>query len=194
MDFSCIDSNDIVDVLATMDVFGRRRNKDQNIILVFVCLGTSGSRQSSPIAGAMKTLARKYGSYGIKIVDVSIDNDSIKERGWSVEQYFNEILKFDIHLIPSYIHHNMLGLAGDSWSIPTIYDLLPKLKYHLGIPMGKYIWCPIWRRDKWKIYRIIKDFSVPCLRVRMTEEGVSLNDLWRLAWSVFLRFCSFCLI
>ena len=181
MDVSFVDSNDIVDVLATMEAFGRRRNKDMNKVLIFSCLGTSGSRQSSPIAGAIKTLAQKYATYGIAIVEVAIDNDTIKRRGWSVEQYFNEILRFDIHFIPSYIHHNMLGLAGESWTIANIYELLPKLKYHLGIPMGKYLWCPIWRRDKWQIYRAIKDLSVPCLRVKMTEEGVSLHDLWRLA-------------
>jgi hypothetical protein len=75
----------------------------------------------------------------------------------------------------------MLGHAGESWTIPNVYGLLPQLKYHLGIPMGKYLQCPIWRRDKFKIYRMLKDLSVPCIRVVMTEEGVSVHDLWRLA-------------
>jgi hypothetical protein len=181
MDLSVVNNDNIADMLATMDAYGRRQNKDKNKVLVISCLGTSGSRQSSPISGAMKHLARKYAWYGISIVQVEIDNDSIKEHGWSVEEYYNEILKFDIHLIPSYIHHNMLGLAGKSWTIRNIYDMLPKLKHHLGIPMGKNIFCPIWRRDKYKIYKIIKDLSVPCIRVRMFEEGISIDDLWRLA-------------
>jgi hypothetical protein len=87
MDLSVIESANIADVLATMDVYGKRQNRDNNKILVLVCLGTGGNRQSSPIAGAMKSLARKYGWYGIAVVEVEIDNDQIKNQGWTVDEF-----------------------------------------------------------------------------------------------------------
>ena len=45
MDVSIYESDDIRDILAIMDVDGRRRNRDPNLVLGFLSMGSRDSRQ-----------------------------------------------------------------------------------------------------------------------------------------------------
>jgi hypothetical protein len=181
MDTSIYESTEIKDILGIMDMDGRRRNRDPNKVLGIVSMGAKASRQIEMVTKAIHIVAKKYGAYGILVVFEEVNNDDIKRKfKWTVPQVLDVILSADIHLIPTHFHQAMVWLAGDTWTIPIIQRELDRLYYHLGVPMGKYIHCPVWRQDKIQIYRCMSDYMAPTIDLKLSVQGVSAEDLIRI--------------
>jgi len=181
MDFSIYESTDIKDIMGLLEIEGRRRNKDPNTVLGFLSMGGRGSRQIEMVTKAIHIVARKYAAYGIRVTFEEVNNDDIKRKfQWTVPQLIDVILSADIHLIPTHFHQAMVWIGGDTWTIPIIQRELDRLYYHLGVPMGKHIHCPVWRQDKVKIYQYMGAFMAPSIDVKLTREGLSSVDLIRI--------------
>jgi hypothetical protein len=181
MDLSVFTSDDANDIIRTIETFQLRKNKDPNKILGIYACGTTGARQETPTSTAIKNIAKKYAQYGITVTFELLSNDQIKKMGWSVEEYMKNILEYDIHLHSNYIHHNMVGVAGASWTMTKIFEQIDGgLTHHLGIPMGKYVRCPCWRKDKEELFNLLPDYCVPTVIVTMNEDGVSAVDSQKL--------------
>jgi hypothetical protein len=181
MDLSIYDSDDIRDILAIVDMDGRRRNHDPNKVLGFLSMGSQSSRQIELVTKAIHVVARKYAQLGITVTFEKVHNDQIKHKfKWTLAQYIDVILGADIHLIPTHLHQAMVCIAGDSWTMPNINLELNRLYHHLGVPMGKYVHCPVWRQDKWQIYQVMGEFMAPTIHLTLTHEEVSIPDLLRI--------------
>ena len=181
MDLSIYDSADIRDVLAIVEVDGRRRNKDPNKILGFLCMGSRDSRQIELVSKAIHIVARKYAQIGIMVTFEKVHNDQVKHKfRWTITEYIDVILGANIHLIPTHLHQAMVWQAGDSWTMPNIRRELDRLYHHLGVPMGKYVHCPVWRQDKWQIYQCMSEFMAPTIQLNLTHEEVSKAELIRI--------------
>jgi hypothetical protein len=181
MDLSIYDSTDIKDILSIIDIDGRRRNKDPNKVLGFLSKGGRCSRQIEMVTKAIHIVARKYAELGIQVTFEEVDNDRVKHRlKWTVTEYIDTILGSDIHIIPTHFHQAMVWIAGDSWTIPNINKELDRLYYHLGVPMGKFVHCPVWRQDKWQIYQYMAGFMAPTMHLKLTHAEVSMEDLARI--------------
>jgi hypothetical protein len=142
-------------------------------------MGGKSANQISLVTKAIHIVARKFGAYGIRVEFQEVNNDEIKRKlKWTVRQLLDVILSFDIHLIPTHFHQAMVWIAGETWTtIPIIQRELDRLYYHLGVPMGKYIFCPVWRQDKVEIYRYMGTFMAPTIHIKLTYE-VSTGDLF----------------
>ncbi len=83
------------------------------------------------------------------------------------------------------------------WNLPNILSNIDRLRYHLGIPMGKFITCPVFRQDKLEIYKHLDNFAAPTLGVTLLEEDVSDIDLARINrfryiyifYILYIKFC-----
>jgi len=151
-------------------------------------MGGKSANQSFLVTKAIHIVARKFGSYGISVEFKEVNNDEIKRKfKWTVPQILDVILSFDIHLIPTHFHQAMVWIAGETWTIPIIQRELDRLYYHLGVPMGKHIYCPIWRQDKIKIYQYMGAFMAPTIYIKLTYE-VSAEDLFAIERWVFTSF------
>jgi hypothetical protein len=181
MDLSIYESTDIRDVLGIIDMDGRRRNRNPNKVLGFLSMGAQSSRQIEMVTAAIHIVARKYAQIGITVTFEKVNNDQVKHKfKWTVAQYMDVILGADIHLIPTHFHQAMVWIAGESWTIPNIQLELDRLYHHLGVPMGKFINCPVWRQDKWLIYQFMGEFMAPTMHLKLTHEDVSKADLDRI--------------
>ena len=144
-------------------------------------MGSRDSRQIELVTKAIHIVARQYAQIGITVTFEKVHNDQVKYKfRWTVTQYIDVILGADIHLIPTHLHQAMVWQAGDSWTIPNITKELDRLYHHLGVPMGKYVHCPVWRQDKWKIYQFMGEFMAPTIHINLTHEEVSIADLARI--------------
>jgi hypothetical protein len=180
MDLSIYDSTDIRDILAIIEADGRRRNRDPNTVLGFLSMGSRDSRQIEMVTKAIHIVARKYAQIGITVTFEKADNDNVKYKfRWTVTQYIDVILGADIHLIPTHFHQAMVCMGGESWTISNINRELDRLYHHLGVPMGKFVHCPVWRQDKWEIYSFMNEFMAPTMHLKLTPE-VSKADLARI--------------
>ena len=178
MDLSIYDSTDIRDIFSIIDVDGRRRNNNPNKVLGFLAMGSRDSRQIDLVIKAIHIIARKYAQVGIEVVFDKVHNDQVKHKfKWTVSQYVDTILGSDIHLIPTHFHQAMVWLAGDSWTMPNITSGLDRLHHHLGVPMGKFVHCPVWRQNKWLIYQFMGEYMAPTVHLKLTHEEVSIADL-----------------
>ena len=66
----------------------------------------------------------------------------------------------------------MVGVAGASWTMTKIFEQIDGgLTHHLGIPMGKYVRCPCWCKDKEELFNLLPDYCVPTVIVTMNEDG-----------------------
>ena len=175
--------------MGIIDVDGRRRNKDPNKVTGFLSMGSRASRQIEMVTKAIHIVSRKFAAYGICVTVDQVNNDQIKYKfKWTVSNLLDTILEADFHLLPTHVHQAMVWLAGDTWTIPIINRELDRLYWHLGIPMGKYVHCPVWRQDKIKIYQIMSEFMAPTIHLKLSFEEVSVEDLIiieRLALSIF---------
>ena len=105
MDLSIYDSHDIRDILAIIDMDGRKRNRDPNKVMGFLSMGSCSSRQIEMVTAAIHIVARKYAQIGITVSFEQVNNDQVKHKfHWTVEQYMDVILGADIHLIPTHFH------------------------------------------------------------------------------------------
>ena len=178
MDLSIYDITDIRDILQIIDVDGRRRNKDPNKVLGFLAMGSRVSRQIEFVTTAIHVVARKYAQLGIEVSFDKVHNDQVKHKfKWTVSQYVEIILGADIHLIPTHFQQSMVWLAGESWTMPNITIELDRLYHHLGVPMGRFVNCPVWRQNKWQIYQFMGEFMAPTIHLKLTHEDVSRADL-----------------
>jgi hypothetical protein len=178
MDLSIFASTDIKDIMGLLEMEGRRRNDDPNKVVGFLCMGGQSARQIEMVTKAIHIASRKYGNYGISVVFETVNNDQIKRKfKWTVPQVLDAILSSDIHLIPTHFHQAMVWLAGETWTIPIIQEQLDRLYYHLGVPMGKYIYCPVWRQDKIMINKFMGEFMAPTIHIKLAYE-VSAEDLF----------------
>ena len=181
MDLSIYESADMRDIFSIIDMDGRRRNKDLNKVLGFLSMGSSDSRQIALVTKAINIVARIYAQLGITVTFEKANNDQVKHKfKWTVTEYVDVILGADIHLIPTHFHQAMVWLAGDSWTIPNITRELDRLYHHLGVPMGKFVYCPVWRQNKWLIYQFMGEFMAPTIHLNLTHESVSKADLARI--------------
>jgi len=180
MDDFFLTSDDIEDIVRTNDTFARRKNKDPQVIRGIILCGTSGYRQGSPLAKALDVIAKKFGDYGIAVRFDELSNDTTKKLRWDVTKYFDNILTYDFHIFAGYVHFNMVGTAGPSWTMRNINKEITRLKWHPGIPGGRRLGDAVWRKDKIVIHQLLKDYSLPFVAVRLTERGVSPSDLEKL--------------
>ena len=181
MDLSIFDSTDIQDILKIIDVDGRRRNKNPNKVIGFLAMGSQSSRQIELVTKAIHIVARKYAQLGIEVTFDKVHNDQVKYKfKWTITEYVDVILGADIHLIPTHLHQAMVWQAGDSWTMTNITKELDRLYHHLGVPMGKYVHCPVWRQNKWAIYQYMGEFMAPSIHVTLTHEEITKADLTRI--------------
>jgi hypothetical protein len=144
-------------------------------------MGSKHSRQIEMVIKAIHIVARKYATLGIEVHFDQVHNDQVKHKfKWTVAQYVDVILGADIHLIPTHLHQAMVWLAGDSWTMPNITRELDRLYHHLGVPMGKFVNCPVWRQNKWLIYQFMGEFMPPTMHLNLTHQEISIADLARI--------------
>ena len=80
-------------------------------------------------------------SYLIKIENFT--NDRVKNvLRWSVSDLIDSLLAADIHIIRTHVHQGNIAQT-ENWNMDNILHHINRLEYHLGVPMGKYIQCPV---------------------------------------------------
>ena len=152
-------------------------NQDPHVVTLCAFIGAKDSRQSEPFEAAVSKLIRKYSKIGIEIRYDKFNNDQIRsELHYSPTDAVNRMLRADIHLMPTHFHQgNLQGDIHPEWNMNSINLNLDRLEFHLGIPMGKKIHCPVNRQDKARIYSALSALSVPTIAVDLVE-GVH-NDI-----------------
>jgi hypothetical protein len=77
----------------------------------------------------------------------------------------------------------MLSKGGtDSWNMGSILQNYERLQYHLGVPNGKHINCPVWSQNKSRLYEALMelDLCLPTISISIRDQAITENDLEKL--------------
>ena len=150
---------------------------EDNIILIRVFLGGSKSVQAEDLEYAIVKVVNKCkDSFGLTIRVEKFTNDDVRNRlKWSIDDLIDSLLESDIHIISTHVHQGNVSKT-DSWNMFNISNNINRLEYHLGIPMGKHIHCPVFTQDKMEIYRYLGDLSDPTIEI-LLDDTVSETDI-----------------
>ena len=73
------------------------------------------------------------------------------------------LLAADIHMVTTHPNQSMIAKRGDdSWNMETLLSNYDRLQYHLGVPNGKYIDCPVFTQNKKHLYTKLLELDL-CL-------------------------------
>lgn len=141
-----------------------RENNDPKKILIYAFLGGHRAGQSDPLDVAISQARRRYHLLGYTIEYETFSNDKVRNKlKWSVTQLFTKLMSADIHLLPTHCHQGNISLGGtDTWNIPNILENYDRLRFHLGIPNGRHLTCPVFTQDKRKLYEKLMELGL-CL-------------------------------
>jgi hypothetical protein len=98
-----------------------------------------------------------------------IDNDSIKEYGFSEKDIVDWLLDCDIHFIITHIHQ---GLDQCKYNMAVLYKEILRLRNHPGFPNNDYLECPIFTQDKYKYLEVLSEggFCNPTMKVMLNPD------------------------
>ena len=191
MDLSILDNTDTDSIFQMAEIAGmskKRLQLDSKIILIRVFLGGSLAVQVDSLQHALLIVVKNFSEVGITVrVENFTNNDDRNKLKWSVNDLINSLLESDIHLIGTHLHQGNLA-KSEYWNIQNISSNIDRLKYHLGIPMGKFIYCPVFRQDKLKLYECLNAFSAPTIGVSLHDETLSDVDLARITRYIYFMY------
>lgn len=75
-----------------------------------------------------------------------LSHKQVKENNWRQDEIFKWLLVSDIHIILCHIHQG--EKFGGAWDCSEYILNLLSLEFHLGIPMGEYLRCPIFTQNR----------------------------------------------
>ena len=158
-----------------------RDNKDPNIVLIRGFVGGSGSEQRDSLEKALQRLIIKYKSRNITILWEKYTNDYVRNiLKWAPCDLFTALIAADIHVVSTHVHQGMLAKGGTgTWCMENILKSIPRLKYHLGIPNGIHVNCPVWSQNKMNLYTCLEalDLCIPTIYVKINGIAISEEDL-----------------
>ena len=157
-----------------------RDNKNPNIVLIRAFVGGSGGVQVEPLELAVERLIIKYNSRNITIIFEKYTNDKVRNvLKWSPSDLFSALIAADIHVVSTHIHQGMLTKGGTgAWCMENILKNIPRLQYHLGVPNGIHINCPVWSQNKMHLYACLEalDLCIPTIYVKIDNFRISEED------------------
>ena len=187
MDTIDFESRDINVVLARCMHAGLRENNDPKVVLIHTFIGAVFGEQQTPLSVALDHVRAHYLRSGIQLTIRILTNDYVRNKlRWTCTELFTWLLSADIHLLPTHLHQGMMGLGGlevdGTWNIPNILKNFERLKYHLGIPCGKHIDCPITTQNKMEYYRALQivGLCAPTISVDISGESISQEDILKI--------------
>jgi hypothetical protein len=169
MDLSILERTDFDSLVAIELIKAARVNLKKNTVLLRVFKGAT--RQDEGFSRALADAEKKLAREGITLVYEVYDQAYVKNKlKWTVTQLIDWLLAADIHLIPCHAHEGNVAKT-ESWNLENIRSQLSRLKYHLGVPMGKHLDCCIWNQDKWEMYQRTFPLSAPSMKIPL-EPGI----------------------
>jgi hypothetical protein len=178
------DPPDFHKIFTMAEIEALRENTDPNTILIRAFVGGWKGKQSEPIEMAVDDLRKKYGPLGYTILLELLTNDIVRnDLKWGPTELFTGLLAADIHLVPTHSHQGMLSKGGtDSWNMGSILQNYERLQYHLGVPNGKHINCPVWSQNKSRLYEALMelDLCLPTISISIRDQAITENDLEKL--------------
>jgi hypothetical protein len=169
MDLSVLLEDNFDSVIAIESIKRLAVNRDRTVVLLRVFLGAT--RQLEPfqrgISEAKKELLHES---NIRLQVEIFDQDYVKnDLKWTVTQLIDWLLAADVHLVPCHIHEGNLGKTP-SWNVENIQIQARRLKFHLGLPMGKNVECAVWNGDKFELSASSQGFSAPSLKIPLKKD------------------------
>lgn len=178
MDLSIFDKFDINSIIKIAEIEAlKNKNKLLEDILIRVFIGGKKAAQAEVLEHAIIKVVNKYKEYyGLNVKVEKFTNDDVRNKlKWSINNLIDALLESDIHIVSTHVHQGNVS-KDDSWNMINILSNMDRLEYHLGIPMGKHIRCPVFTQDKMELYRYLDDLSVPTIKIYL-EEAVSEADI-----------------
>jgi len=182
MDLSVLNKTDIDSIIKITEIAALKKkiHLEDNIILIRVFIGGSNSVQAEDLEHAIiKVVNKCKDCFGLTIRVEKFTNDDVKNKlKWSIGDLIDALLESDIHIISSHVHQGNISKTG-SWNMFNISNNINRLEYHLGIPMGNHIHCPVFRQDKMELYRYLDDLSAPTIQI-LLNDTVSEADITKI--------------
>ena len=183
-----LDNTDTDSLFHMAEIAGMRKKRlqsDNKIILIRVFLGESLAVQVDSLQHALLTVLKNFSKIGITVKVEYFTNDDVRNKlKWTVNELINSLLESDIHLIGTHLHQGNVA-KSQYWNMQNISTNIDRLQYHLGIPMGKFIHCPVFRQDKLTLYECLNKFSAPTIGVSLNDKKLSDVDLTRITRYTF---------
>jgi hypothetical protein len=135
-----------------------RENTDpQKNILIYAFTGGWLASQADSLEVAVGQLRKRYLLLGYTIQFEKFSNDTVRNiHGWNATQLFTKLLSADIHVLPTHCHQGMVSMGGtDSWNMSNILANYDRLRYHIGIPNGRHLSCPVFTQNKGMLYEAL---------------------------------------
>ena len=188
MDLSILDNTDADSLMQLAEIAAIKENRlqsDNKIILIRVFLGGSLAAQVDSLQHALLIVVKQFLKVNVTVKVEYFTNDVVRNTlKWTVYDLIHSLLESDIHLIGTLLHQGNVA-KSQYWSMQNISSNIDRLQYHLGIPMGKYIHCPVFRQDKLTLYECLNEFSAPTIGVSLNDKEMSDVDLIRITRYTF---------
>ena len=163
MDLSVFLEQDFDSVIAVRAIKNLAANRNKNVVLLRVFLGAT--RQEEPFKRGIAEAQSILREQNIQLQMEIFGQDYVKnEKHWTVTQLIDWLLASDVHLVPCHIHEGNLNKTP-SWNVDNIMDQVRRLKYHLGLPMGKHVDCAVWNGNKFVLSESSEGFSAPSMQI-----------------------------
>ena len=129
---------------------------------------------------AIDQLRKRYLLLGYTIQYKAFSNDDVRNvHGWNATELFTKLLSADIHLLPTHCHQGMISLGGTAvmgtWNIANILANYDRLRYHLGIPNGRHLSCPVFTQNKGMLYESLTRLGLCLPTATISIKGGILN-------------------
>ena len=129
---------------------------------------------------AIDQLRKRYLLLGYTIQYKAFSNDDVRNvHGWNATELFTKLLSADIHLLPTHCHQGMISLGGTAvmgtWNIANILANYDRLRYHLGIPNGRHLRCPVFTQNKGMLYESLTRLGLCLPTATISIKGGILN-------------------
>jgi hypothetical protein len=182
MDLSVLNKSDVDSIIKIAEIAAlRKRPLEDNYILIRIFIGGMKSVQAEVLEHAIVEVVNKCkNNFGLNIKVEKFTNDDVRNRlKWSINELIDALLESDIHIISTHVHQGNVSKT-DSWNMINILSNIDRLEYHLGIPMGKHIRCPVFRQDKMELYKHLDELSAPTIEI-MLNDRVSEADVVKIS-------------
>jgi hypothetical protein len=158
--------------LPEFDALRENTNPSANI-LIYAFTGGWRAAQKDSLEVAIDQLRKRYLLLGYTIQYKGFSNDDVRNvHGWNATELFTKLLSADIHLLPTHCHQGMISLGGTAtWNIANILENYDRLRFHLGVPNGRHLKCPVFTQNKGMLYE-----SLTRLGLCLPTTTISIKD------------------